>query len=95
MNKIDRISNLPNPFLHHILPFLSTKEAVRTCVLAVNLWASLPSLVLDSKGNESNFEHFVNFVFRLRESSHMDSFKISCNAENCENMVTSCADVAT
>ncbi|KAF3332990.1 F-box/LRR-repeat protein [Carex littledalei] len=71
MNRIDRLSNLPDTILHHILSLLSTREAGRTCVLAkrwVNLWASLPSLVLDSKGNESNFEHFVNRVFRLRES---------------------------
>ncbi|XP_078148608.1 F-box/FBD/LRR-repeat protein At1g16930-like [Carex rostrata] len=83
MNKIDRLNNLPDPILHHILSFLSTREAVRTCVLAkrwVNLWASLPSLVLDSKGNESKFEHFVNRLFCLREYSHIDSFKISCNA---------------
>ncbi|KAJ1691695.1 hypothetical protein LUZ63_015850 [Rhynchospora breviuscula] len=84
MNKIDHISNLPNPILHHILSFLSTKEAVRTCVLSkrwVNLWVFLPSLVLDSKGNESNFEKFVDCVFRRRESLHLDSFKISYNGD--------------
>ncbi|KAJ4789644.1 F-box family protein [Rhynchospora pubera] len=84
MNKIDHISNLPNPILHHILTFLSTKEAVRTCVLCkrwVNLWVFLPSLVLDSKGTESNFEKFVDCVFRRRESLHLDSFKISYNGD--------------
>ncbi|KAJ4809177.1 F-box family protein [Rhynchospora pubera] len=84
MNKIDHISNLPNPILHHILSFLSTKEAVRTCVLSkrwVNLWVFLPSLVLDSKGNEHNFEKFVDCVFCCRESLHLDSFKISYNGD--------------
>ncbi|KAK6161585.1 hypothetical protein DH2020_004966 [Rehmannia glutinosa] len=33
-NSMDRISNLPQPILHHILSFLSQKEAIQTCVLS-------------------------------------------------------------
>ncbi|KAK6161537.1 hypothetical protein DH2020_004918 [Rehmannia glutinosa] len=31
---MDRISNLPQPILHHILSFLSQREAIQTCVLS-------------------------------------------------------------
>lgn len=47
---IDRISNLPDELLVHILAFLRIKEAVQTCVLSKRwkkTWASLPILFFD------------------------------------------------
>ncbi|KAL3629727.1 hypothetical protein CASFOL_026949 [Castilleja foliolosa] len=41
----DKISQLPEPILHHILSFLSQKDAARTCVLSKSwryLWCARP-----------------------------------------------------
>ncbi|KAJ3702116.1 hypothetical protein LUZ61_005821 [Rhynchospora tenuis] len=45
--RIDRISSLPNDVLAHVLSFLSTRDAVRTCVLSKrwrNTWTIVPVL---------------------------------------------------
>ncbi|XP_078154570.1 F-box protein At4g22280-like [Carex rostrata] len=44
---IDSISSLPDDVRMHILSFLSTREAVQTCILSktwINTWASVPDL---------------------------------------------------
>ncbi|KAK6161611.1 hypothetical protein DH2020_004992 [Rehmannia glutinosa] len=44
---MDKISNLPQPILHHILSFLSQKEAVQTCVLSKSwryVWSARPAI---------------------------------------------------
>ncbi|XP_078153658.1 F-box/FBD/LRR-repeat protein At1g16930-like [Carex rostrata] len=47
---IDRISSLPDDILTYILSFLSTRQAVQTCILSkrwTNTWASVPVLEFD------------------------------------------------
>ena len=49
--KEDRLSDLPNCVILHILSFLDTKHAVQTCILSKrwnNLWKNLPTLILNS-----------------------------------------------
>ncbi|KAF9590521.1 hypothetical protein IFM89_035730 [Coptis chinensis] len=49
----DRISKLPNTYLHYLLSFLPTKDAVATSVLSTRwrfLWTSVPKLDFDYHG---------------------------------------------
>ncbi|XP_078150258.1 putative F-box/LRR-repeat protein At3g18150 isoform X1 [Carex rostrata] len=57
MNKVevDSTSRLPDEVLTHILSFLTTKEAVQTCVLSkrwINIWAVVPILDINHYGFE-------------------------------------------
>ncbi|PNX73554.1 F-box family protein [Trifolium pratense] len=72
----DRLSDLPDCVILHILSFLNAKHAVQTCVLSIryeNLWKRIPVLILDS--SESNFRtlkiftEFVSNVLSHRDSS--------------------------
>lgn len=49
-NTVDIVSSLLDEILVHVLSFLSTKQAVRTCLLSKrwrNIWASVPVLKFD------------------------------------------------
>ncbi|XP_078153509.1 F-box/LRR-repeat protein At4g14103-like [Carex rostrata] len=49
-NGIDRMSSLPDDICKYILSFLSTREAVQTCILSkkwINTWASVSDLKFD------------------------------------------------
>ncbi|CAK9150269.1 unnamed protein product [Ilex paraguariensis] len=89
----DKISNLPDCILHHILSFLSTKDAVATCILSTRwkyLWTSVPNIDFDdsllylSKVNAwyplevTCFMNFVERVLLLRDASIMKRFRLSC-----------------
>ncbi|CAK8567995.1 unnamed protein product [Lathyrus sativus] len=71
---IDMLSDLPDCVILHILSFLNTKDAVRTCILSVrwkDLWKRLPALILYSShfGTIKIFAKFVSKVLSLRDSS--------------------------
>ncbi|RDY04425.1 F-box/FBD/LRR-repeat protein, partial [Mucuna pruriens] len=71
---IDRLSDLPDCVLLHVLTFLSAKHAVRTCVLSTRwkyLWKSLPTLILHSSDfwTFKGFTKFVSRLLSLRDSS--------------------------
>ncbi|KAJ4830551.1 hypothetical protein Tsubulata_017538 [Turnera subulata] len=57
--EVDRLSNLPDEIIHHILSFLDdTPSAVKTCVLSKrwkHLWTSIPDLSF----------HHVNWAFLI------------------------------
>ncbi|KAJ3684190.1 hypothetical protein LUZ61_013354 [Rhynchospora tenuis] len=84
--RIDRISSLPDDVLTHILSFVTTREAVQTCVLSKrwrNTWASVPILNFDfyefSVHEESweeeqlKFARFVRKALENRGQSHIDT----------------------
>ncbi|XP_078150147.1 F-box/LRR-repeat protein At3g59200-like [Carex rostrata] len=84
----DRISSLPIEVLTHILSFLSTKEAIYTCVLSKawrKIWSTMPILNFNSceflmdeqdgdEGRKSGarFERFVRGILDNGESTNLD-----------------------
>src|SRR5664279_5487719 len=83
---IDRISSLPDEILTYILSFLSTRNAVQTCILSkrwINTWTSVPVLefemkefksmpnIVESKMAVTKFELLVKNVLEKQDSSCM------------------------
>lgn len=77
----DRLNELPDEILRHILSFLTTKSAVKTCVLSkrwARLWASVPALRF-TQWEFPNVPRFVAFVERalsLRDPSDIRRFEL-------------------
>ncbi|KAK2437083.1 F-box/LRR-repeat protein [Trifolium repens] len=70
----DKLSNLPNCILVHILSFLNTKDAVRTCILSKrwkHIWKYIPTLTLHYSNFSTlkSFDKFVSSVLCLRDNS--------------------------
>ncbi|XP_024200182.1 putative F-box/FBD/LRR-repeat protein At1g78760 [Rosa chinensis] len=87
----DRISELPNAVLCHILSFVpTTKHVVRTSVLSTrwkNIWAYVPNLYLDDDefSSSADFIAFVDCVLLVRDSSAIQRFHLhfnNCHAEH-------------
>ena len=75
----DKLSELPDCVLLHILSFLNTEDAVGTCILSTrwkNLWKHIPALRLDSHShslytstNLKGFAKFVSSILSKRDAS--------------------------
>ncbi|KAK2437050.1 F-box/LRR-repeat protein [Trifolium repens] len=70
----DRLSDLPDGVILHILSFLNTKHVVRTCVLSKrwkHLWKRIPTLMLYRSrfSTVKQFSVFVSKILTLRDSS--------------------------
>jgi hypothetical protein len=70
----DRLSDLPETIILHILSFLNAKHAVETCVLSTrwkDLWKRIPKLILCSNDYRTYkiFTKFVSKVLSLHDSS--------------------------
>ncbi|CAN1225539.1 Putative F-box/FBD/LRR-repeat protein At1g78760 [Linum grandiflorum] len=76
----DRISNLPDSIIHHILSFIDTTSAVRTSVLSKqwkSAWKHVHALNMELKFDEySRYERFVDKLLSLRHSYHVS--KVFC-----------------
>jgi len=70
----DKLSDLPDCVLLHILSFCNTKHAVQTCILSTRwkyLWKHIPTLILHSSEfpTMKSFAAFVSKILTLRDSS--------------------------
>ncbi|KAK4268308.1 hypothetical protein QN277_024983 [Acacia crassicarpa] len=73
----DRINDLPDSLLLHILSFLPAKEAVGTCLLSKRwrpLWPSLPTLDL-KRQDFQRLEFFQQFVDKILKFVDLKSVK--------------------
>ena len=64
---IDRLSDLPDCLIHHILSLIDIKSAVQTCILSQrwnNFWTSLPKLNFDSQ-SFNKLTPFKKFVLNV------------------------------
>ncbi|GAU29481.1 hypothetical protein TSUD_65160 [Trifolium subterraneum] len=69
----DRLSDLPDCVLIHILSFLDTKDTVQTCILSTRwkyLWKTIPTLILHTAGfcSIEKFAIFVSKIWTLRDT---------------------------
>ncbi|CAN0841425.1 Putative F-box/LRR-repeat protein At3g18150 [Linum grandiflorum] len=68
--RVDRISNLPDSILHHIVSFLDFRSAVKTCLLSKQwecVWKHVHALNLQPSFREySQYETFVDKLLSLR-----------------------------
>ncbi|CAD6258027.1 unnamed protein product [Miscanthus lutarioriparius] len=90
----DRISDLPEDVLHHILSLLPARDAVRTCVLAQswrNRWRSAPALRFACStrlvGGADAFRDFVDGLLRVRGGGPLlDScdFDLDVDQDSCD-----------
>lgn len=81
----DRISELPDAVLCHILSFLPTKFTFKTSILSTrwkNIWASVPNLDFSDEAT-SDKTRFLAFVDRLLfspDSSGIQKFRLHCSS---------------
>ncbi|CAN1151963.1 F-box/FBD/LRR-repeat protein At1g16930 [Linum perenne] len=78
----DRLTNLPEPIIHHILSSLDTKSSVQTSVLSRpwrSLWRNVHVLNLNRSSfpDSSSFYNFVENVLSLRNPD-LNLRKITC-----------------
>ncbi|XP_071734083.1 uncharacterized protein [Rutidosis leptorrhynchoides] len=84
MAEEDRISNLPDEIIHHILSFLDLKYAMQTSALSKKwklVWTLLPQLNLDSNkfSNACHFNKFVNHALLHRNNlSEVSVLELRC-----------------
>ncbi|KAL7250634.1 hypothetical protein ACSBR1_012621 [Camellia fascicularis] len=83
----DRLSNLPDEILSHILCFMPTKYAARTSLLSTrwkSIWTSVHIIDLCSfseRGHNEQSSGFMDFVDRLlllRNSPNLNKFRLRC-----------------
>ncbi|XP_026384852.1 F-box/LRR-repeat protein At3g58900-like [Papaver somniferum] len=81
----DRISNLPGSILHHILSFVGTRNAARTCVLFkrwMYIWRSIPILKFQNYNSwkADTFIDFVDKTLEFHDESNIKEFSLSSDA---------------
>ncbi|XP_045810235.1 F-box/FBD/LRR-repeat protein At5g22700-like [Trifolium pratense] len=87
----NRIDDLPDSILCHILSFLPTKQAATTSVLSKRwkpVWLLVPALDFDDETFKDfgKFHNFIRSTFTLRDKNDaIHSFKFKCGRCNMAN----------
>ena len=81
----DRISELPEAVLSHILSFLPTKYSLRTSILSTrwkNIWASVPNVDIcdEATSDKTGFMAFVDRIMFSPHSSSIRKFRLHCSS---------------
>ncbi|KAH1240954.1 putative F-box/LRR-repeat protein [Glycine max] len=82
----DRISELPDDVVYHILSFLTIKEAIATSLLSTRwrfLWTMLPSLHIDCSKPIMKLYHSVDVFLGLFRTQKISRFHLRCNNDCC------------
>ncbi|XP_045822435.1 putative F-box/FBD/LRR-repeat protein At1g78760 [Trifolium pratense] len=92
--KEDRLSDLSECVLLHILSFLSAKQAVQTCILSKrwnNLWKLLPTLRLSSSNfdTQDGFTQFTTKILSLRDYSTAHYLRF-CSKDMVDSQLLEC-----
>ncbi|KAL5054436.1 hypothetical protein RYX36_035118 [Vicia faba] len=90
MNDLDKLSDLSDSILIHILSFLNTKDSVQTSILSKrwnHVWKYIPILTLHSSDFSTlkSFDKFVSRILSLRDNSivlHAVDFVSNCSIES-------------
>ncbi|XP_015648784.1 F-box/LRR-repeat protein At4g14103 isoform X2 [Oryza sativa Japonica Group] len=89
-NDSDRISNLPDKLLHHVMSYLTAQEAVRTCVLSrrwQNVWSSMMFLHANAAKSSSitSFKKFLDNVLLYRNPVPLKGLWVSAACDNSDD----------
>jgi len=71
----DRLSDLPDALIHHIMSFLTGREAVQTCLLSrrwEGLWCSMPCLNIDQREFPAILSGFEDFEYEDEDEDLVD-----------------------
>ncbi|TXG49166.1 hypothetical protein EZV62_025041 [Acer yangbiense] len=89
--EIDRLSNLPEHIIHHILSFMDTKHAVQTSVLSMIWryhWTHIYSLNLECRSNRTTkFKKFVLDVLHHRKPFNLNGLRFHLNGKKCWDLM--------
>lgn len=88
--KVDRISNLPDPIIQHILSFLPADDAIKTCILSKrwdSIWTLVPNLIFRRECSCSqeaeNFAVFVDKALMHYRSPKVKKFLVEFEFTEC------------
>ncbi|XP_061367554.1 FBD-associated F-box protein At4g10400-like [Gastrolobium bilobum] len=84
----DRISDLPDAVLCHILSFLTIKICVTTSVLSRrwrHIWKDIQVLDFFNRSGFKHFAVFVNRVLAMRKGYDIRGFRLSCAYSNTDS----------
>ncbi|KAL5854402.1 hypothetical protein ACOSQ4_004204 [Xanthoceras sorbifolium] len=93
---VDRISNLPDAVIHHILSLMDAKDAVQTCVLSKKWkfhWAHIPCYIFScsttstTTGSVIGFEDFVISVLNNRRPFNVSRPRFRISAATMPSLV--------
>ncbi|KAL4273690.1 hypothetical protein GQ457_13G002430 [Hibiscus cannabinus] len=90
MEDVDRLSDLPDSILSHIMSFLSTKEAVGTSVFSSkwrHLFTSFPNLDFDLEAEKTKSYTVVEKMLFFHNMTNIEKFRLKSKTEVDSNCV--------